>query len=418
MLKASALYIVIIIALVIGVICSALIAVAYFYRAEYQKKFRYEKLSSNLHSGINLLLTSSDSAYLKKSKIDLFGTHTDSVVLQRKLWGIYGIGVVQAFVQQDTLYKTFSIANAIDSTKWAVIYIADDNRPLSVSGKTRIEGNAYLPKAGIQTAYVDGKAFEGDKRLVIGKKLLSDKKLPALDSVRFNVLNGYFLIKGDKLPATDSLNQSFIKPTKILDFADQPYTLSKISLKGNILLHSDTTITLDSTVKLDNILIFAKAIVVQEGFKGTCQLFASDSISVGKNCHLNYPSCLGIIRSKTAKLSGQAQIAIGVRTTITGTLFTWEKTPGKLNPVIRLGKRDTVTGQIYSQDAVSFKDSCVVHGSIFSKRFLYQNSFTLYENYLIGLQLSSTTLSPYYLSNALLPVSSKKKKLLQWLEGN
>lgn len=416
MVRASALYMVIVIALVIGLICSSLVAVAYFYRAEYQKKFRNDRLSHNLQSGINLLLTTPDSSYLKQTKISLFGTDADSIILERKPWGIYDIGTIKSFVQQDTIYKAFTMANSIDSTKWAALYIVDDDRPLSLSGKTRIEGNAYLPKAGIQTAYVDNKAYEGDKRLVIGKKNTSAKHLPLMDSIRLNSLDRHFSQAGGNLTGADSLNWPFFKPTKILDFKDKPHTLSKVSLKGNIVLRSDTTLTLDSTVKLDNILIFAKTIIVQAGFEGTCQLFATDSIAVGKHCRFSYPSCLGIVRSKTKKLSGQAKISIGEATNISGVIFTWEKTSGGLKPLIQLGKKDTIRGQIHSQDALAFKDSCVIYGSIFSNRFLYQNSFTLYENYLINLQVSSKELSPYYLSSGLLPGSSKKRKILQWLE--
>jgi len=418
MLRASALYLVIVIALVMGVICSSLVVVAYFYRAEYQKKFRYDKLSHNLLSGVNLLLTTPDSAYLQQTKISLFGAEADSVALQIIAWGIYDIGVVKAFTQQDTIYKAFSIANPVDSGKWAALYIADDDRPLSVSGKTRIEGNAFLPKAGIQTAYVDNKAYEGDKRLVLGKKLTSEKKLPSLDAVRFNALDRYFSVQGDKPASMDSLNQSFLKPTKILDFKNKPYTLNNLSLKGNVLLHSDTTLTIDSTTKLDNILVFAKAIIVKEGFNGKCQLFASDSIAVGKNCRFNYPSCLGIVRSKTGKFSVQAKITVGETSTISGTVFIWEKSPGEIKPIIRLSKKDTVRGQIYSQYGIAFEDGCVVYGSLYTKYFLYQNTFTLYENYLINLQLNSNKLSPYYLGSGLLPAASKKKRILQWLEGN
>jgi hypothetical protein len=56
MLKASALYLVIVITLVIGVICSSLIVVAYFYREQYQRAFRYDALQNNLNSGINILI--------------------------------------------------------------------------------------------------------------------------------------------------------------------------------------------------------------------------------------------------------------------------------------------------------------------------------------------------------------------------
>jgi len=418
MLRASALYLVIVIALVIGVICSSLVVVAYFYRAEYQKKCRYDKLSHNLLSGVNLLLTTPDAAYLQQTKISLFGAEADSVALQIIAWGIYDIGVVKAFTQQDTIYKAFSIANPVDSGKWAALYIADDDRPLSVSGKTRIEGNAFLPKAGIQTAYVDNKAYEGDKRLVLGKKLTSEKKLPSLDAARLDALDHYFSVQGDKPASMDSLTQSFLKPTKILDFKNKPYTLNNLSLKGNILLHSDTTLTIDSTTKLDNILVFAKAIIVKEGFNGKCQLFASDSIAVGKNCRFNYPSCLGIVRSKTAAFSLQAKITVGETSTISGTVFTWEKSPGEIKPIIRLSKKDTVRGQIYSQHGIAFKDGCVVYGSLYTKYFLYQNSFTLYENYLINVELNSRQLSSYYMGSNLLPAISKKKKILQWLEEN
>jgi len=416
MVRATALYLVIIIALVIGLICSSLVAVAYFYRAEYQRKFRYDQLSHNLSSGINILLSTPDSAYQKETKFSLFGNGNDSITLHRKTWGIFDVGIVRAIIQGDTIYKGFSIANTVDSAKWAALYITDDDRPLSLSGKTQIEGNAFLPKAGIQTAYVDNKAYDGDKRLVIGKKLTSDKRLPALDTSRLSLLNRSFSINGNKLKLGDSLNCSFLKPTQVVDFADKPYSLNNLSLKGNILLHSDTTLTIDSSVKMDNVIVFAKAIVVREGFKGTCQLFASDSISVGKNCRFSYPSCLGIIRSKTTKLSPQAKITIGDSGSVNGTVFTWEKIPAALKPQIELGKKDTIQGQIYAQDALALKDSCVIYGSIFSTRFLYKNSFTLYENYLINVQLNSNQLSPYYLSSGLLPVSSKKKKILQWIE--
>ena len=418
MLKASALYLVIVIALAIGLICSSLVAVAYFYRAEYQKKFRSDRLNHNLLSGINLLLATPDAAYKEPERIGLFGSEKDSIVVQKKPWGIFDIGTVRAFAQRDTIYKAFSIAGAVDSAKWAALYIADDDRPISPSGKNRIEGTAFLPKAGIQTAYVDNKAYEGDKRLVIGGKKISDKTLPVLDADRLSLLDSYFQQKGDSRNPGDSISISYLKPTKTLDFKKQAYTLSNIRLKGNLVLRSDTTLTIDSSAKLDNILVFAPAIIVKEGFKGNCQLFATDSISVAKDCHFNYPSCLGIIRSKTGKFSPQAKITVGEASTISGTVFTWEKTPGALKPVIRISKKDTISGQIYSQDGLSLKDGCVVYGSLYTQRFLYQNSFTLYENYLINAELNSRGLSPYYLGSGMLPAVSKKKKILQWLERN
>src|SRR5258707_924804 len=200
MLKASALYIVIIIALVIAVLCSSLIVAAYFYKTQYQKKFRYDQLDNNVSSGINLLLASTDTAYSGGKTFSLFNNDADSVSLKRFFWGLYDIGIAEAFIQKDTLFKTFSIANTIDSTKWAALYLIDEDRPFSLSGKTMIRGDAYIPKAGVQQAYVDNKAYEGDKRLIIGTKHNSDKKLPTLDENRLKQLDKYFHLE----PAGDT----------------------------------------------------------------------------------------------------------------------------------------------------------------------------------------------------------------------
>lgn len=78
MIKASALYIVIIMALVIALLCSSLIVAAYFYRAQYQQKFRYDQLANNVNSGITILLGTKDSVYSNGKTLSLFGGDADS----------------------------------------------------------------------------------------------------------------------------------------------------------------------------------------------------------------------------------------------------------------------------------------------------------------------------------------------------
>jgi hypothetical protein len=51
-----------------------------------------------------------------------------------------------------------------------------------------------------------------------------------------------------------------------------------------------------------------------------------------------------------------------------------------------------------------------------TSRFLYQNGFTAYENYLINVRIDATALSPYYLSSPLSPLAGSAQHLLQWLE--
>jgi hypothetical protein len=420
MLKASAMYIVIIIALVIALLCSALIVAAFFYRIEYQKKFRFDQLDNNVNSGVNILLAGSDTSYNDGSIVSLFNNGADSVSLKKTFWGMYDIGASAAFIQKDTLYKIFSIAYSIDSTKWAALYLIDEDRPLSLSGKTTIIGDVYIPKAGITTAYVDNKAFQGDKRLVVGKKNNSERTLPLLSVSRLAQFQQFIGAnhKGDSsINRIDSLKQSFLLPTKYFNFKKKAQTLSNINLSGNIVLLSDTTINIDSTAVLSNIIVFAKGIHVKTCFHGNAQLFARDSISVDSNCRFTYPSCLGLLRfDKPGIVPVQEKIRLGNHTAFSGILFTYEKIESSLKPMIDLGKGVKVTGQVYSQEVLRTKDSVDVDGSVFTSQFLYQNSFTSFQNYLINITMNSKALSPYYLTGDLTPVAGKKKKILQWLE--
>jgi len=420
MLKASALYLVIVIALVVGVLCSALIVSAYFYKQQYQQKFRYDQLVHNLNSAVSIALASVDQPYKGAKVLSLFGGDNDSVIVKRIPWGIYDVGACSAFIQRDTLFKAFSIGATIDSTKWGALYLIDEDRPLSVSGKTMIRGDVFIPKAGVKEAYVGGQAYQGDKRMVSGTKHNSERTLPVLTADRLRMLhdlNNPMLSTDTILPRTDSLRVSYFSPTKRIDLKKRVTTLTNIKLEGNLVIHSDTTVIIENSAALNNILIFARSVIVKDGFKGNCQLFATDSIGVNKNCTFNYPSCLGIVREKNDQ-NIQARIRLGEGTVVNGVLFTYEKEKSKLQALIDLNNNVKVYGQVYAMGLLKFNKGGEINGNVFVNRFLYQSTFTTYENYLINVKLDENGLSRYYLTSTLLPVAGKKQRVLQWLEQN
>jgi hypothetical protein len=422
MLKASALYIVIIISLVIGLLCSSLIVVAYFYRLQYHRTFRSDQLHNNLNSAINILTVNSDSTFNEGKTLSLFGGEADSVFLKKIPWGMFDVGVARSFIQRDSLYKTFLLANMIDSSKWAALYLIDEDRPLSVSGKASIVGDVYIAKAGIKEAYVDGRSYQGDKRLVIGKKNNSNKELPLLNTDRLRLIEKYFNYSGSSNTALlkqDSLYNSFLLDTYTIKFGNKVSSIENIKLSGNIIIYSDTTLTIESTAQLNNCVVFAHAIVVKKGFKGTCQLFATDSVSIERDCVFSYPSSISVTRFESSKVSAPILLNISENTSIAGMVFSYDKYFDRnKQPLIDLGKNVHISGQLYSQGMLGLKDGVNIAGSVFTNRFIYQSSFTRYENYLINTTINSTALSSYYLNSDLMPVSSKKKKILQWLESN
>jgi hypothetical protein len=419
MLKASALYMVIVISLVIALLCSSLISVAYFYRLQYQKTFRYEKLQNNLQSGINILLASEDGDYPNASSFSLFNTNADSVSLQKIHWGIFNVGIAKAFIQKDTINKIFSIANIIDSTKWAVLYMSDNKRSLNLSGKTSITGDAYIPKAGVKPAYVDGKAYNGDRRFIIGHIHNSAKTLPSMLVSRLSYIQGLFISSQtalSALPVIDSVGNSFLSPTLTYNFGKKVFTLNHVKLNGNIIIHSDTTLILDSTAKLNGPIVIARSIVVKEGFAGKCQLFAADSIGVGQNCLFNYPSCLAVISHNAKLVNSPALINIGDNSIVNGLAFIDQQTQSTMQPIIQLGKKTIVRGQIYVDGLLAYKEGAEIDGSVFVNRFFYKTAVTSYENYLVNVTLNEQLLSHYYLTSELMPVCKNKKRILEWLE--
>lgn len=411
MVKASALYIVIIVSLLIAIFSASLISTAYFYRLEYQKYKRYNKLSANLNSGIAILLSDGFKQYGQDNFTDLFGEQSDSVLLRKERWGVYDLNLVKSFVLADTLKKSFLSGKDIGKDQ-SCLWLSDEDRPLSVSGSTRITGDAFLPKSGIKQAYVEGKPYDG-KKTVYGSVKTSEKELPALDENILRELQSYLASNDnaftDAIP--DSSFNSFFNPAQIIKFHGG--TIGAVSLSGKIILVSDTIVTIPSDALLNDIQLYAPSIIVEEGFKGICQLFAADSIHIGNNCIFNYPSCLGVLKQDTA--STQSKIDLGKGTVFSGIIFSYEKQRSDLQTLISLGKNSQVKGEVYATGFVKMDKPVKIQGKVSCNRFIIQTPTSLYENYLIDIEINRKKRSKYYLGSTLFPMKQLQNAILKWL---
>ncbi|MDB5012336.1 MAG: hypothetical protein JWQ25_538 [Daejeonella sp.] len=412
MLKASALYLVIIVSLIIAIFSATLITTAYLYKLEYQKNLRYSRLSSNLQSGYALALSSSLKFQDQDVIIDLFGEEKDSILVREETWGIYKLAQVKSFTQRDSLNKTFLIGN--EQTDSVAIYLADEDRPLSVSGSTQITGEGILPKAGLKPSYVEGKPYAA-KHLINGKIRESTRTLPQLESALITRLE-YLLQPSDTLNFTslqDSLSNSFFNPTTYIRLSKNRAELDGNILKGKIVIVSDTTVHISAKTVLEDVQVYATAIIVEEGFIGNCQLFARDSVVIGKNSRLKYPSCIGVIKKETGKI--QPKIELGEGTEFSGILFSYEKNRSDLQTSINLSRNTTVYGEVYVTGYVKLQKPLQVFGKVSCTRFIVQTPTTLYENYLIDVVINRKKLSADYLSSSLFTVKKPKQNILKWL---
>lgn len=411
MVKAAALYIVIIISLLIAIISASLLSVAFYYKLEIQKKNRLDQLNSNLQSGSAMLLSADYQSLDQELKKDLYGDEKDSLSLNKEQWGAFDVNTVKAYTLKDTLKRSFfSGSNFRDSS---VIYLSEENRPLSVSGNTQLTGNAELPKSGLKQAYVDGKPYAG-KELIKGKIKESALELPQLNEKRIKDLLKYFDTReGLSLPHKNELENSFFNAVQVYKLSTGPARISGMKIKGKVILISDSTLTINQDMQLEDVLVFAPVIIVADDFKGTCQLFARDSISIGKRCDLAYPSFAGVFKRETSKV--QSKISLGKNSRFSGILLSYENKRSVLQTKITIGKEAKVQGEIYATGYIEFEPPVSVYGKVYTRRFVIKRNEVLYENYLIDVTLNRHLLSKYYLSSDLLGRKEQGNQILKWL---
>ena len=410
MVKAGALYFSIIVAFLIAVICASLIMLAAHYRGSYLKEMRMARLSRNMDSGIAYVLTGNENTSDSLEGLDLFGDQADSVLIAKKKWGIFTLATVKSFVLSDTLKRSFLMG--LETTNDALaVYLSDEDRPLSVSGDTRITGDVEVPKAGMRKSYVESRPYSGDQ-LVYGKIQDSKRTLGGLEKkwiteieekLDFDPLALSTLTAGDE-------HVSFFAAAKEFDVS----RLTKIdnNLSGQITLYSDTTVQISADAKLDNTIIYAKSIVIADGFKGNCQLFARDSIIVGNDVALSYPSVLALISKE--KIVDQAKITLGSNVVFEGIILSYEPKRSALQTLVSLGEKTVVKGEIYATGLIKLEKKIKVEGKVSCNRFIMQTPTTLYENFLVDVTLNRKARNRVYLTSAIFTGVSGNKKILRW----
>ena len=409
MLKAGALYLSIIVAFLIAVICASLIMLAVHYKSAYLKELRFDRLILNLDSAVELALEDTD--LIDPSElIDLYDQHSDSILIDKKHWGMFGLVNTTAFISKDTLKRSFLIGYADTSDK-VVLYVKDENRPLSLSGETRITGEVFLPKSGVKKAFVETRRYSGDK-LIYGQIRNSEEELPPLQKTIIEAVSRKINDNsGRQAYVAEDQENSFYNPVKILSIQPQTHLMHAIS--GNIILVCDGALILEASAKLDGVQVYAAYIKVERGFSGNCQLFARDSVVVGDQAQFLYPSGIAIIQPDSAR--SVSKISIGKDLSFQGYMLSYLKKTAALRPQITLGKNARISGEIYSDGPMLIEPGLELNGKLTCERFLMKTASSIYENVLLDVKFNRKSRSQYYLSPGVITGAMLEKKILKWL---
>jgi hypothetical protein len=419
-LAGNSLVFTIVISLVLSLLCLLFILVAYHNRNEQIKNNIEDKLGYNLQSATNIVLA--DSTLITQSifqRFDLFEKGNDSVMINRRPWGILQMAEITAFQDRFKKGLVFLYASNLPDYMNGAIYLADHQRPLSLVGKTKIIGDIYTSKAGVKAGYIDQRGFE-NKNLLEGNIKISGDSLPGLRKGAREYMNSLFALSSDSVAGYTSLVDDFIERDSLIQFFGDTtliYILRGRSvieskkLSGNIIIVSDSALEIRNTALLENIVLVAPIIKFDSGFNGHVQAFAQDSIIAESNCIFQYPSAL--VLNKKPSESLQNRMIIKKDCIVNGWVISVCDNRDLYKSFVEIQDRAIINGVVYVNGYVSMKST--INGVVLADYFMYKTPAIIYENHLLDIEINRRKLSGYFLGS---PVFSagKKNAIIQWLQ--
>jgi hypothetical protein len=379
---------------------------------------KQDELERNVSSSFNVFLAGEDVFKGKDScTIGLFGETGSDVSLIKRKWGNYFIIRASSKWENRSYQREALIGSDISVQEPVALFMQDEGRFLSLSGNTILKGTCYLPGKTARIASIEGQQYIY-KNPVFGEIKKSPPSLPELEKGLLSYAITYItegsqtndsIIKISSLDSTH-LTNSFKNKTIVVD-AENIRSLSYCIFKGNIVIWSTNKLTIDGTSKLEDVILIAPSILIKNGFSGTLQAFAVQSIIIEDNCDLGFPSQLCVIQSEGKYNPADSLIiSIGKGSKLAGGAII--KNYG-LTSFIKIDKGAIVSGQIYCPGTMELQGEVV--GSLYCKTFYLGTPRARYYNHLLNTRIDYSSLSKHFVGIDLLKEISEKS-IIKWLD--
>lgn len=397
-MRAGALYYALFVSLIILIVLNVLIVASYYHKLSLTRLWDDIYLNDNIESATVMALAHGPEMF-KNKNIDLFGKGIDSVKIDYSEWGAYGLLKIRAdkpgmsrtrvFLSGKSFEQNFSIIRRNESV-------------LNLSGEVNLTGQVNFKPELIQERVLEG----------LFPNVSTDLKFVKADIGAFLpdtafIERSLFRLSGAVIPNYLSLSSfqkdparcSFLDSTIMLYEAGDVF-LGERDLSGNIAVVSDATIYVGKDTKLKDVCLYAENIVVQDGFKGTAQFFASHSLTIGEDCILGYPSLLAVINSVK---ENETMLLVGKRSKVFGALLL-------KNDVGIIENYGYVKGLIFSEAFVEQKGN--VDGTIICDDFIFRSNAGVFKSHIINAAINEMD------EELLWPVvfgKSGKQQVIDWV---
>jgi len=416
MVKAGVLYYTLFLMLISVIIISLVMMRYSLHQQAFTNKIKLDELDLNLKSAF--LVYKQDPGIFSISDsldLDLYKDSLAMVRLTREDWGIFDIVTASAGWKNLFLSRSGLFGEVTDS-KDPALYVADHGITVSLSGNSLIRGNSFVPGGVFRTASVEGQSFR-NKNTSDGEVNRSESGLPEpdpmLDSTLAAIYNGDVIgIHLSEINRKNSLSieNPFSNPSAVY-YSHIDAILSGLSLRGRIMIYAAGTVFIDRTTGLEDVIIVARRIIVDDGFTGSFQGFAIDSIGIGDNVSMNYPSVLAVSPAADGDAtSSDTHITLGSNTILKGCILL-KGHKEKCRMVIP--ESTSVTGQVYCSGTVQMEGR--VYGSLFCDGFSFRRDNSTYINHLLNSDIDIKML-PDGFAGFQAGKEKSVRTLIQWLD--
>jgi hypothetical protein len=331
---------------------------------------RYEAIQrANIESGFTLYAEHPEAAMNsleEDGSMLLYDSLPHSrIKIERTPWGLYEVVTIHGHNNSARSSKVLGKQAAyLDDITF---FYRDGNAALTLTGKTHLKGRVYVPRSGIIYGQMGSVFFEGEK---IGAAMIkeSEKELPEPQQEAVAVvkeLRSLIEIEHPRL-SKDSLRCPFEEDSPEVFMADG--RLEYLDLSGKLIL-TGKDMEIDHSCRFNDIIVVGENIRIKEGFAGSLQAFATDSIHVESNVRLNYPS----------GLYSEKYIDIGDNSEVNGyVIVNLNDKPDVRNANYKQSRLATVRGLLYVCGIAQLQG--IVSGSVFLDKAVYYSSRGYYEN--------------------------------------
>lgn len=416
-IKAGALQFTMFVVLVIALLLASFVVLVSTHKQFEMKTDFVLQTVQNSNSGIDYLLknevTNEDTLF-----VGLADKENTVLKLYQDYWGIFEKGVAVSEIKKKEFRKVALLGGAQPEIDRVALYLEELDKPLVLVGDTKIQGVAYLPEQGIRTGNISGHSYYG-KELIYG----DIKKSGALPKIKpkqiehiESILTDFKSIEQEQfldIEKDKNVKNSFYKLLKLF-YNQNEIDLVGVSLTGHIIVQSESKITVDASSKLQDVILKAPIVEINDGVNGTFQVFASKKIILGIGCKLNYPSALVINEeSSSVKEITNAEesplIKINKNSIVKGVVAFWGETSNYL-PQVYIGENVIIKGEVYCDKNLELQGT--VHGSIFTSGFVSVQSGSMYQNHIYNGEILIDSLPQEYVG---LQFEPSKKGVAKWL---